>query len=287
MFHHGYSSRDQGRISRLPMDLIRARELLMDLVSKDLRAQYRYAVMGFMWAVIEPLAMTLVLTVVFSFVLDLKMDRPGVDTEQPFAVLLLCAYLFWKFFSDSLSGGSRSLVDNRSLIDKVNFPREVIPLASIGFAFVNLCIGLVIFVIVHLLFGGSISATYLLLPVVFGIQLTLTVGLTLLLSSMNAFFRDVSYIVNVALVFGFYATPIFYTLATVQQIAGEKAMPWALALYQLNPMVGLVSSYRSVLVDNDLPSAALLAWPTFIAVSFLLIGVVVFRKNSGHFADYL
>lgn len=278
-----YSSRFQGNVLRIIPELIRARELLVDLIWKDLRAQYRRAVLGFLWAVIEPLMMTLVLTVVFTVLLPMKMG----NGKQSFAVMLLCAYLFWKFLSDALGSASRSLVDNRTLIGKVNFPREAIPLASVGFCLVNLAIGLVIYFPVSMLLGTYPGAAYVWLPFVFAIQLGLVVGLALLFSCLNAWYRDVSYLVGVGLVFGFYGTPIFYDLSQIRSIAESKGMEWIIQLMYLNPMVGLVTSYRDIMVHDTAPSISILIWPACLAVVVLITGVVVFRKHSGTLADHL
>lgn len=267
---------------RLPRELIRAREVLFNLVSKEVRVQYRYAVLGFLWAVLEPLAMTAVLSFVFTFIVPIRMGGAG-----PQAVLLLCAYLFWKFFADSLGTGSRSLVDNRTLVNKVNFPREVIPLASVGVAAVNLSIGFVIFLGVLYLFGGGLTAAVVWFPLVFAIQLSVIVGAVLLLSGLNAFYRDISYITSVALVFGFYATPIFYDMNTAAGIAQEKGGEWAVNLLYVNPMVGIVTAYRDTLVNGVVPGFWLLLWPAVCGVLLTCVGLYTFRRNSGAFADQL
>ena len=266
----------------MPRELIRAREVLINLVSKEVRVQYRSAVLGFLWAVLEPLAMTAVLSFVFTFIVPIRMGGEG-----PQAVLLLCAYLFWKFFADSLGTGSRSLVDNRTLIGKVNFPREVIPLASIGVALVNLSIGFVIFLGVLYLFGGALTSAVVWFPLVFIIQLSVIVGAVLLLSGFNAFYRDISYITSVALVFGFYATPIFYDMDTASMIATQQEAEWAVNILYINPMVGIVSAYRDTLVNGVAPTVGLLLWPGVCGVILTIAGLYTFRRNSGAFADHL
>lgn len=275
-----YSSRTQGSLKFLLPELVRARELLVSLVSKDIRVQYRYAVIGYLWAVIEPLIMTLVLTFVFTVVFPLRVHE-GVQSRGHFVVMLLCAYLFWRFFADAVSGGSRSLVDNAALIKKVNFPREIIPLSIIGRCFVNLAIGFFIFLLIHLAMGGRVSAAYLWALPVFAVLVTLVVGLNLLFSTLHATFRDVGYIVNVGLVFGFYATPIFYTLDDV----GDS--PWARAALMTNPMTGILGSLQTIFVGNTGPSFALLAWPAVAAFLVCAAGVAVFRRRSGTISDYL
>ncbi len=281
-----YSNLNQRKVWRVIPDLVRARQLLRDLVWKDLRARYRYAVMGFLWAVIEPLLFVLILAFVFSFVFR---DRAQMATPEgaarPFVVMMLCGLVFWQYFTASLNAATVSLVDGRNLVKKVHFPREVIPVAACCVPLVNLGIGFLLLLVLHLVFGGGISPALLALPVVFGVQFALTVGLALLLSCGHVIFRDVGNMVAVGLMFGFYASPVFYPLELVRGMRGAPA--WLVTLYQANPMAGLLTAYRDILFDGRLPGAALLAWPCLCAAGALLIGVWAFRRSAPTLADHL
>ncbi|MDQ1255579.1 MAG: Transport permease protein [Candidatus Hydrogenedentes bacterium] len=280
-----YRDTDQRRVSRVFRDLVQARELLVDLAWKDLRVRYRYAVMGFLWAVLEPVALMLILTFVFTLVFKAKTTVLGGNVDRPFAVLLLCGLVPWQFLATSLSVGTRSLIDSQNLVNKVNFPREVIPLAAVGTGLVNLVIGFAVLLVLHVALGGAIGLSVVWFPVVFGIQLVLVVGLVLLLSCGNVFFRDIGYMVGVGIVFGFYATPIFYTLDLVNKM--DKTHPWLVRLYYLNPMAELIEAYRQILFECRFPDIALLVWPCVVALACLVVGVVVFRRNSALFSDHL
>jgi ABC-type polysaccharide/polyol phosphate export permease len=287
-----YTEAHPRSVARVLPDLIRARELLLDLVWKDLRVRYRYAAMGFLWAVIEPLVMTLVLTFVFTLLAGAKggLGRNGL--------MVLCGYLAWQFFATTLSSATRSLVDNQSLIGKVNFPREVVPLATVGIGIVNLFIGYVLFLAMCIVMWHGPGWGIVLAPALFGIQLVLTVGLSLVFSVLNAFFRDVSYMVGVAVVVGFYGTPVIYPLSFV----GDRLPSWVLWLYLFNPMAGLITAYREVLglhehtaglaaaglPEGGLPLVAVLtAWPVVLALVMLVAGFLVFRRNAADLADVL
>jgi len=256
---------------------------MWDLFSKDLRARYRNAIMGFVWAVLQPLLMMLILYMVFGVIFA---ERIGAsDQKHPYAVTLLCGLIFWQYFASSVSRATTSILDNADLVKKVYFPREVIPLSALGNCTVNLLIGFIVLLIFHLATGGGLGIGAVWMVPVFAVQLTLTVGIALLCSSLNVYFRDVGYMVDVGLTFGFYATPIFYSLDMVRERAVSS--PGLLSIYMLNPMVGIVTAYRDAFLDNRFPDFATLGWPAFCAVAMLAVGVAVFRYNSPTIADHL
>ena len=284
-----YTNTHQGQLRRVVPDLIRARQLLLDLIWKDIRVRYRYAAIGFAWAVLEPLFMMLVLTFVFSVVFDLNFNKLGTDSGFGFnAVFILTGLLAWQFLSTSLTAATTSLVDNEDLVTKVGFPREVIPLSTVGVSTVNLVIGSILLLALYALFVGGIPGVAVLwvLPI-FAVQLSLVVGLGLLCSTFNAYFRDVSYMVNALLLFGFYATPIFYEPGMVKEKLTEGGLGWLYTVYYANPMVGLVTSYRQVLFESRAPDPAILIWPIVCAFGVLLFGAMMFRKHSPTIADEL
>lgn len=284
-----YTDSRQGQLGRIVPDLIRSRQLLFDLVWKDIRIRYRYAVIGFAWAVLEPLFMMLVLTFVFSVVFELHFDRIGTGSGRGFdAVFILTGLLAWQFLATSLTSATSSLVDNESLVTKVGFPREVIPLSTIGVSMVNLAIGSVLLLTMYAVFvGGFPGAAAVWLIAIFGVQLALVVGLGLLCSTFNAYFRDVSYMVNAGLLFGFYATPIFYEPSLVRGALTGQGLDWLYTVYFANPMVGLITSYRQVLFEGRAPDAAILIWPVVSSGLILLLGLVIFRRHSPTIADEL
>jgi ABC-type polysaccharide/polyol phosphate export permease len=275
------------QVWRVVPDLIRARYLLRDLVSKELRARYRNAMMGILWAVLQPVLMTLILTFVFGFLFKNRIVERGVQTDHPFAVFLLCGLVPWHFMAMALSCGTNSLLESQELIKKVYFPREVIPLAAVANCCVNFLVGFITVLIVIAAMEGpsALGVGVLLVFPVFCIQLMMIVGLVLILSTGNIFYRDVAYMVEVALSFGFYATPVFYPVSLVEKSAA--AYPMLVALYKLNPMVGIVTSYRQVLLDNRLPDLMMIGWPIVASAGLLAVGVWVFRRNAARFADYL
>lgn len=289
MNEHIYTNAQQGQLGRVLSDLIANRQLLIDLVWKDIRVRYRYAAMGFLWAVIEPLIMMIVLTFVFSFVFEIRFQGSNGDmTARESAVFILCGLLAWQFFSIGVSTATTSLVDNRSLISKVNFPREIVPIASIGVALVNLVIGVFLLVILYVILIGALPPlTSLLVPILLIAQALLVIGLGLFFSCYNAQFRDITYMVNALLLFGFYATPIIYSAGFVLARLTDKGLEHLYPLLFINPMAGYVTAYRTLLFDGQIPSLSLIGWPLLCTAIVFFAGIKAFRTQSPTLSDKL
>ncbi len=280
-----YTSARERDIFKVIPDLIKARELLRDLVWKELRARYRYAMMGFLWAILEPLLFTLILGFVFAILLADKASFASGGSSQPFIVMLLCGLIFWQFTSTALTSATFSLIANQNLVKKVHFARETVPLASVCVPLVNLAIGFVLLLVMHLIFHGRITAALIWIPAVFLIQFALTAGVALIFSCGHIIYRDVGNMVNVGLLFGFYASPVFYPLEMVQN---AHLLPnWVVYLYMMNPMAGLLTAYRHILFGGHFPPITLLLWPALLALILLAAGLIIFRRNAPTFSDYL
>lgn len=282
MQHSSYSSRSARSAGGFFREIAQSRQLLRQLVLKDLRVRYRYTAAGVVWAVLEPLALMVVLTFVFSYVLAGRITW-GLPAEVPYAIFLLSGLVFWQFTAASLNASANSLLDNRNLVKKVRFTREVLPLAALGYPFINLLIGVAILLLMHVGLGGRLHAALLWLPVIFSIQLLFTGGLALLLSCGNVHYRDIGYILAVGLLLGFYATPIIYP-ATLVMAAPVPA--WLHALYFANPMAGLVESYHGAVLGLGV-RPELLLWPAVAALFTTTLGIWVFRRLSPTLSDHL
>ena len=284
-----YRNAQQGQMRRVFPDILANRQLLIDLVWKDIRVRYRYAAMGFLWAVLEPLLMMLILTFVFSFVFQIEFrSSEGVMTARESAVFILSGLIAWQFFSIGVSTATTSLVDNRTLISKVNFPREIIPISSIGVALVNLVTGALLLIIIYVVLIGSIPPlTTLLIPILFVFQCLLVVGLGLFFSCHNAQFRDITYMVNALLLFGFYATPVIYSANFVLARLTDRGLEHLYPLLFINPMAGYITSYRALLFEGEVPSLNLVAWPIICTIIVFFLGLKVFRSQSPTISDKL
>ncbi len=285
-----YTSSQQGQVLRVFAELRRSRGLLADLVSKELRGRYRNAMMGLLWAVLQPLLMTLILTFVFTVLFS----SGGRGEIVQSALQILSKLIFWQFLATALLLATQSPIDNQELIKKVHFPRETIPLATVCNCLVNLGIGFVVLIVVHFILEGPIQAGIIWVPLLFAIQLTMVVGLALLLSAANVFSRDVTHILEIVLTFGFYASPVLYPLefakkglGVIHEMVGFGDPGVWSKLYMLNPMAGLLEAYQQAIVGGWLDEPGLLIWPTIFAAGSLAVGVYVFRRSAPVFADHL
>ena len=274
-----YTNTTARQLRRIPNDLLRSRHLLLDLISKEIRVRYRYAVMGFLWTILEPLFLMLVLTFILRYVFNFRFGEDASIASD--AMQVLCALLAWQFFANGLATSTASIVDNRSLVTKVSFPREALPLASVGVALFHFILGAAVFVVLYTIASGLPAVHALAIPLLFCVQIAMVAGLGLLFSCLNASFRDISYIVNTGIFFGFYASPVFYSPAMVQ-----ASLPDFYRYYFINPMAGLITAYRQLL-DGVWPSAGMLAWPIAFAAIALAAGLFVFRRSSPTLADKL
>lgn len=281
-----YTNEYPTQLRRLVPDLVRARELLFDLVWKDVRIRYRYAALGLLWAVLEPLFMMLVLTFVISVVFQLQPGRRPEGAGAGFdALFILSGLLMWQFLAAALTASARSLIDGENLVTKVNFPREVLPLAAIGSACVNLVIGGALLSFVYAVVMGLPPASAAWVVALIAIEIMLAAGLGLLISTLNLAFRDVGYITNALLLFGFYATPVFYEPGFVKTALDARDLAWLYPVYFANPMTGLITALRQALFYGQTPEFGLIAWPAACAVAMFAVGLIVFRRRAGTLAD--
>lgn len=278
-----YRSTQQRQAWRVIPDLIQARELLFDLVRKDFRARYRAAAVGFLWAVLEPLLLTLILTFVFFFAFPNRAPGSGGTGQPPFALMVLSGLVFWQYFAGALNRSVNSLVDCANLINRVYFPREIVPMASVCFALIDFAVALMLLLVVCLAFGWAWSWSLLWLPLLAFIEFQLVLGLGLLCACGNVYFRDVQFLTGVVLTLGFYASPVFYPAEWVS----ANLPAWAARCYMLNPMAALITAGRQVVLESRAPEVWCIAWPALVAAVTLCVACVVFRRCSPTFSDRL
>jgi len=260
-----------GWISLNLRDLWRYRELIYFLTWRDILVRYKQTLLGATWAILQPLMQM----VVFNFLFGSMANIP--TGEIPRTIFTFSALLPWNLFAKSLSDASRSLVSNRSMITKVYFPRLVIPLASILSGLVDFLIAFVILVGMMIYYQLAVPATIWLLPVVILFALILALGVGLWFSAWNLHYRDVGYFIPFLTQFWMLATPIAYPLSEIPE-------QWQ-NLYMINPMVGVVESFRWALLGGDpVPRLALIITGS-LSVIILISGLYYFRRMERTFAD--
>lgn len=256
------------------------RELLYNLTVRDLKVRYKNSVLGIAWSLLNPILMMLVFTLVYTVMLK--------QSNQPdFAAFILCGLLPWNFFSSSVMGGIGSIVGNGYLIKKVYFPRAVLPTSVMMSNLVNFLIALPIYFVLAWLMGVRSTPYVLFLPIVILVEMIFIQGISLLLSAVNVFYRDVQQIMEVLILAWFFLTPVIWDanrLPTTGTILGIE-VPIQRLTYILNPMASIVATYRDILYYGR-P----IGWDFFLrtiitALLVLLIGFFAFNRLKGRFAE--
>ena len=265
-----------------------SRELVVNLTQRELKGKYKRSALGWAWSLLNPLATMLIFTVVFRFVLRVPVPVGPSTGIRVFALWLLCGLLVWTLISNGMNGGIASLVGNANLIKKVYFPREALVVSAVLALVVTLLIELGVLAVALALFGNVVVLWLPVLLLLLVLVTTFTLGLALMLSVANVYFRDMQYFVAIFLQLWFYATPIIYPIELVEQQRGTEILGVSiLTLYNLNPAVTFVEAFRDVLYDLQWPSldrwGAMLAW----AVVSLVVGVRVFSRFEGRLAEEL
>jgi len=242
--------------------IFKYRELLLNLIIKDLKVRYRGAVLGYLWSLLNPVLMMLVYTFIFSFIARMEVEN--------YPSFLLCALLPWSFFATTLTASSISIVDNFNLINKVYFPREIFPISVIFSNLTYLIISMMVLMFFLFFSGIKTGLPVLFLPVVILVHVVFTIGISLILSSLTVFYRDLKYILEVVVMVWFFATPVIYPLSMVPE--NFKVF------YILNPMVGIISAYRSILLYGELPAFSTFSAIFVISLTAFFTGHYVFKK---------
>lgn len=254
----------------------RYRNFIISSVVNELRTRVARSRLGTMWVVLQPLAQALIFAVVLSSVLAARV--PGVDNKYAFAIYLLSGLLCWSVFAEILQRCLSVFIDNASLLKKMQFPRITLPLIVAGTALVsNVALAVVVLVLLPFL-GGDYTVHLLWLPVLTLITVALATGLGVLLGTLNVFARDIGQVVNVAMQFLFWMTPVAYP-ATIVPDSFK-------ALLSANPLAVLVTSYHDVLLYGRTPGHALL-YPIVIAIVLLVVALLIFRRASAELVDSL
>jgi lipopolysaccharide transport system permease protein len=246
------------------------RSLVLSLARRQYQIRYRQSFIGLAWALIVPLATLGVGVIVFKRI-------AGLDTGQgSYALGTLAALVPWSFFASSLSFGVGSVVQDRSIVTKLSFPRAALPLGAVGSSMIDLTIAAAIFVGLAVITGAGLPLTSLWVPLLLIVEVALTAGLVLLGSAINVFARDIRLAVPLLVQFWLFLTPVMYPLSSVEGLR---------TLYLLNPMTGIVESFRRVLVLGQPPDPSFLVPSLIGAGTALVLGAWYFAGTEARFAD--
>jgi lipopolysaccharide transport system permease protein len=246
------------------------RELLAQMVRRDLLLRYKQTIMGIGWAVFMPLVNTAVFSVIFVRVAPLQ-------TEVPYPVFAFCGLLAWNFFASALRFAVVSLTSNTNLVTKVYFPREIFPFSCVAVALVDFAVGSVVLIVLMVYYDVGVSTTLWLLPVVVGVHVAFTAGVALLVAMANLFYRDVKYLFEVALSIWMFASSVVYP---VDMIGGKLGRVLA-----LNPMTPILDAYRDVILLGRQPFTPAFLAAAVISLLTLLAGWLLFHRAEFRFAE--
>lgn len=269
-----------------------SRELLANLVLREIRGKYKRTVFGQLWSLANPLALMLIYTFVFAFILRIKPEAGDPSGLDIFALWLLCGFLPWIFFATVLMQGVGSIVSNAPLVQKVYFPRILLPLSVVGSTGYNWLFEMGVLIVALSVFGAFVIPW---VPLVIVIMILLAIfasGVALMLSIANVYFRDTEYFVGIALQLWMYLTPIIYPASAIEtesaKLGGLLGTPITVAdIYHLNPMEHFVNVFRQLLYDNRWPDLS--EWLICVcwSAASLAVGIFVFRKNEKKLAEAL
>jgi lipopolysaccharide transport system permease protein len=249
------------------------RELLMNLVRREVKGRYSQSFFGAGWAIAQPLATMAVFTIVFARLAQIPSDG------APYPLFAYAALVPWFFFSNSVASGTMSLITYRNIVTKTYFPREIVPLAQIGSRLVDIAAASGLFVLLMIYYGVGIGVWGALVPLFLVLLILFTIGVTLITSALNVFYRDVNPVVQISLQLWLYLTPVAYPLSAVS----ERYRP----LFLMNPLTGVIEGLRAVLVFGREPDWGVVGISAALIVALFVVSIVIFKKTDKYFADVI
>lgn len=253
--------------------IVQYRELLRNLVAKDLKLKYRGSALGFVWSLLNPLLMIVVYSIAIGFIMRVQNEL------EHYSLFLITGILHWGFFAASFLSATDAVTQNANLIHKINFPRMILPISAVAFQFVQMAVALAVFMIAYPWLGGKFWMGFLFYPLVLVLQGLMIIGLALGISALTVFYRDLKHLVEVGLMLLFWLTPIIYKFTMIP----EDARIW----FRFNPMLPFVISYHDLLYANNWPSLG--NWVLMVCWSLLAVtlGYGLFRRLEDRFAEEL
>lgn len=253
------------------LEIIQYQWLLRELVSRDLKIKYRKSVLGYLWSILNPLMMMIILTIVFSTIF--KFDIPN------YAVYLLAGQLLFGFFSESTTMAMSSIINGAALIKKVYLPKYIFPVSRVLSSFVTMVLSMMALFIVMIATDCSFSLTIMLIPVVLLYIFLFSIGIGLMLSVLVVYFRDVEYLYGVFLNAFMYLTPIIYPISIIPKEYRQFMI--------LNPMYNFIEMFRNITLYCKWPTLTDHLLCSVYALAALVLGIWVFKNHQKNFILYI
>ena len=260
------------------------RDLLYNLVVRDLKLRYKNSVLGILWSLLNPLLMMLVFTLVFKVL-------AGGSRLPAYPAFILSGVLVWNLFSTSVTRALGSIVANAHLIKKIYFPREALPIAAVLANLVNFLLALPVYFGLAAALGRTPTVWILLLPAIILVQLFFTLGISFILATINVFYRDTQIVMEVVLLAWFFLSPVFYSISEVApggaHIGGLVLSSFDVQRWMriLNPMASIIATYRDILYWGARPGLDFFMRTAVTAILFLIIGYLVFLRFCPIFGE--
>ena len=252
-------------------DIVKYRNLVVELVMRDIKKKYRRSILGYLWSMLNPLLTMLITAMVFSNLLRFQIDN--------FALYLLTGQLIFTFYSEATSFAMGSILENGSLIKKVYVPKYLFPISRVSSSAVNLLFSLPAMLAIMLYTDHEITITLVACIVPLILLYFFCIGIGLFISALAVYFRDIFHLYGVLITVLNYATPIFYPVNIIPE---EYKF-----VVEYNPLYYFLSAFREVAYNNTLPSIELLSICTLFSVGALVVGAYYFNKKQNTFVMYL
>ena len=252
-------------------NLYNYRELLKTSVKKEIRGKYKNSFLGVLWSFLNPLLQIVVYAVVFQMILK--------NPQENYAIFLCCALIPWTFFSTTISRAAFNCIENGNILKKVYFPREILPISVVTSEAVNFLISTVIILGFVIIGGVGISKYIIFYPLVLLAQYILLIGISLIVTSICVYLRDLQHFIGIFLQLLFYATPIVYSVEAI-----PDNFKWIL---QINPMTYIIGAYRNIFYYKTMPEVKPIILLILISIGVCIIGYLIFNKLQKGFAEQL
>lgn len=252
-------------------ELYKYREFLKTSIQKEFRGKYKKSFLGVFWSFLNPLFQLLIYALVFPFILG--------NTIENYTVFLIIALMPWTFFNSTIVQSAACIVNNAGIVKKVYFPREILPISTSTSNLINFLITQIIVFAALFISGIGIGKSIILFPFIVIMQYILQLGLAFIFSAITVYIRDVEYIINIFLMLMFYLCPIVYQPSMIPDNL--------LVFFKLNPMFHIISFYRTVLYDKQIPAFGDLCQLFLVCLVILFLGYFIFEKLKKRFAEEL
>ena len=252
-------------------NLYNYRELIKTSVKKDIGGKYKHSFLGVLWSFINPLLQIAVYAIIFPLIM--KNNIPN------YTVFMVCGLIPWNYFATVINRASFTFIENGNIIKKVYFPREILPLSLVTSETINFLISTIIIICFTLAYGMGLTKYVLLYPLVLLVQYILLSGISLIVSSVTVYFRDLQHFIGVLLQLFFYATPIVYSVETI-----PENFRWIL---KINPMTYIIEGFRDIFYYHQIPDVKMLGIVLVIGILLCIVGYLIFNKLQKKFAEEL